>query len=176
MNEFTPSNENLRYAWREVRPDRSLDEADAEFERWLAAHDQGVRDAVRPAEMTAREHLEAAFEAAFPVPEGRMIQRNTGYLSWRNGECVGVYSKGVSYETPGRDGDLERRTLDPLPPSIPDDCKAVWANWDEDGGRYVWNRHPNARDDWHTISAAGELIRARESNLIDPKPVPEEES
>lgn len=130
--------------------------------------DRTIEDAT-PADL-----IEAAWDAAYPVPEGRKIPANTGYLSWRNGECVGIYSKGVSYDMPVRDGYLERRTLDPLPPVIPEGCDLVWAG--NPDRRVVWHRDPSNPDRWNGYDVAGHAANLHRDNLIDPKPVPEEES
>lgn len=168
----TPSTENVRSQYQAGRfVGQSYDESTAEFDRWLSAYAQGVRNSVVRPTMTAREHLEAAREAAYEVREGQVIPANTGYLSWRNGECVGVYSKGVSYEAPGREGDLERRTLEPLPPLIPDDCNLVWAG---NGHRFVFHRDPSNPDRWNGYDVAGHTINVHVDCLIDPKPVPKE--
>lgn len=174
MNEFTPSNENLRDAWREVRPGRSWDEAIAEFDRWLDAHDQGIRDAVKPPELTAKEHLEAAFEAAYPVPEGLDVPAGVPIISrWKDGD-IWFHATGSA---PVPTNCVEVRTLEPLPPVIPDDCNAVWASTREDESRRVWVRvtdGENLRDLWDNGNLFADY--AETSDLIDPKPVPEEES
>ena len=148
-----------------------------DFDAWLESHDAEVlmdaiiaRDTRTPAEL-----IQAAWEAAYPVPEGRVIPPDTGFIARnsRDGEIV-VYSRGCGYELMST-GEIERRTLEPLPPLIPDDCMAVWASlkglgdpqnptrcvWLRDSGRHSW------RNRWNVVAA--------EVDLIDPKPVPEEE-
>lgn len=175
MNEFTPSNENLRDAWRAVRVGRSWDEANAEFERWLAVHDQGIRDAVKPPELTAKEHLEAAWEAAFPVPEGRKVPAGVPFIvRWKDGDFW-VYPTGSAAGS-GVGGEV--RTLEPLPPLIPDDCNAVWASTRGDESRRVWVRATGLMGDLVDVWDDGNnnADYAETSELINPVPVPEEES
>lgn len=176
MTEFTPSNENLRDAWREVRPGRSWDEARDEFDRWLAAHDQGIRDAVKRPDLTAKEHLEAAFDKAHPVPKGRDVPVGVPLIAHHVNGDIWVYATGfISWNAAPTDR-VEVRTLEPLPPLIPDDCKEVRASSDEDPLRSVWIRDARAVDAWVTVTVLGEVMRAHTNDLIDPKPVPEEES
>ena len=173
MSEFTPSNESLRYAWREMRLSRSWDEADAEFERWLAAHDQSIRDAVKPPELTAKEHLKAAWDAAHPVPPNGRIPKGTKYLTRCGGQDVVTAEAGIDLR-----GGPDIRTLEPLPMVIPDDCMAVWASTRGDESRRVWVRVNGGRtgreDEWDDGNL--DAWFAETSELIDPKPVPEEES
>lgn len=177
MNGFTPSNEDLRDAWREVRPGRSCDEARAEFNRWIAARDQGIRDSVKPPDLTAREHLEAVWGAAYPMPDGRDVPAGVPFIvRWKDGDFW-AYLTGSAAGS-GVGGEI--RTLDPLPPVIPDDCMAVWASTRKDESRRVWVRAtgsmaglPDKWGVWDDGNRDADYALTRE--LIDPVPVPEEE-
>lgn len=146
------------------------------FDEWLESHDAEVRmDAIIARDTrTPDELLQAAWEAAFPVPEGRIpsevpyiarYEQTGGLMAFPTGKAGDMHpSHGVEY-----------RTLAPLPPLIPEDCMAVWASlkglgdpqnptrcvWLRDSGRHSW------RNSWNVVAA--------EVDLIDPKPVPEEE-
>lgn len=176
MTEFTPTTGGLRDHYAGSRLDGDgvdYDCAISEFDRWLDAHDQGIRDAVRPPELTAREHMEAAFEAACPVPKGRDVPEGVPIISrWKDGD-IWFHATGSA---PVPTNCVEIRTLEPLPPVIPDDCKEVRASSDEDPLRSVWIRDARAVDAWVTVTVLGEVMRAHTNDLIDPKPVPEEES
>ena len=170
MNEFTPSNDNLRDAWRAVRTGKSWDEACAEFNRWLDAHDQGIRDAVERPELTAKEHLEAAWEAAYPVPKGQVIPAGKLFIvRHKQGQFTTTTVDTPSIPTSWI------RTLTPLPPVIPDDCDYVWASVSDDrGDRSIWTRTSDGR--WESrMPRSNCTVRYPEDDLIDPKPVPEEE-
>ena len=172
MNEKTPSDAEMRSAWAAFRllggsavPSAT---SKAEFDRFLAAHDQGIRDAVK---LTAREHMDAAWEAAHPVPPNVRIPKGTEYLVRISPSAVPALRRA------GRDfhGSQIVRTLDPLPPVIPDDCDYVWASAPDDmGERSIWTRTSDGR--WESRMPRGSCtVQYPESDLIDPKPVPEEE-
>jgi hypothetical protein len=148
------------------------------FDEWLESHDAEVRnEAIIARETrTPAELIQTAWDAAYELPEGRKLPAGTPYVCkrgpvegririsfWPNGDRFeNAYSEDV-------------RTLEPLPPLIPDDCMAVWASlkglgdpqnptrcvWLRDSGRHSW------RNRWNVVAA--------EVDLIDPKPVPEEE-
>lgn len=179
MTDYTPSIICIRnrYAlWGRSANGNKWDDSMAEFDRFLAAHDQGIRDACRPAEMTAREHLEAAWEAAHPVPPDVRIPKGMEYLVRINDHATPALRRAA--------GDFRGspivRTLDPLPPVIPDDCMAVWASTRKDESRRVWVRAtgsmaglPDKWGVWDDGNRDADYALTRE--LIDPKPVPEEE-
>lgn len=174
MNEFTPTTEQVRSAYQESRGAicaiRGMTSED-EFYRWLDAHDQSIRDAVRPAELTAKEHLEAAWDKAHPVsgdvpPGVTIIARRANGDFW-------VDARGW---TSGINDIVEVRTLEPLPPVIPDDCNAVWASTRGDESRRVWVRaigFAACPDEWDDGDSDYDYVPG--TDLIDPKPVPEEE-
>lgn len=172
MTDYTPTNFDLREAWTEYRADggpRVVVETAAfdEFYRWLAAHDQGIRDAVKLSAMTAREHLEAAWEAAYEVPEGQVIPKGTRYLLRISDHEVAAVEAGIDL----REGP-SARTLDPLPPVIPDDCMAVWASVAYSKARMLWVRDIGSTGSGNWSNGDDVVIGEA---LIDPKPVPEEE-
>lgn len=130
--------------------------------------DSTIKDAT-PADL-----IQAAWDAAYPVPEGRTIPAGTpNVMKYKDGTIMWNVI-GSTYEIEFIETD-RIRTLEPLPPVIPDDCMAVWASlkglgdpqnptrcvWLRDSGRHSW------RNRWNVVAA--------EVDLIDPKPVPEEE-
>lgn len=178
MTEYTQTTDEIVAAYVESRrstsqvPERQGRE---EFDRWLAAHDQGIRDACRPPELTAREHLEAAWEAAYPVPKWCGVPMGVPLITrWKNGE-IWVHTTGWSSVIHHH---MEVRTLEPLPPLIPDDCMVVRASCEDTPslGRTIWQRSNDAKK-WFALDPAdGAWYEEPLSDLIDPKPVPEEES
>lgn len=181
MNEYTQTTDEIVAAYVESRrstsqvPERQGRE---EFDRFLDAHDQGIRDAVKPPELTAKEHLEAAFEAAYPIPEGRDVPEGVPVIvRWEDGE-IRVHAMGSTAKNRVTNDYIEVRTLEPLPTLIPDDCNAVWASTREDESRRVWVRFtgftPGLDDAWDDGNLDADY--AETSDLIDPKPVPKEES
>lgn len=176
MNENTPSTNQISYGWAAFRGETSgvsSDAAYAEFNRWLDAHDQGIRDSVKPPEMTASEYMQAAWDAAYEVPEGREIPKDTLIIVRHKPGQFTITSVATSSIPTSW-----IRTLDPLPPVIPDDCDLVWAGRQGEilAGRLVWHRQPgSARRLWKTWLPDGRTSTAPEDDLIDPKPVPEEE-
>ena len=125
------------------------------------------------ADLTAREHLEAAWEAAHPVPPNVRIPKGMEYLVRISAGATPALRRAAS---DFRGGPLAR-TLDPLPPVIPDDCMAVRATGKcaPGLGRTIWQRS-NDGTEWFAIDQAdGSLWADSFSHLIDPKPVPEEE-
>ena len=89
---------------------------------------------------------------------------------------VHLFSDDVTIDGSGHIVDVTNPDLEPLPPVIPDDCKEVRASSDEDPLRSVWIRDARAVDAWVTVTVLGEVMRAHTNDLIDPKPVPKEES
>lgn len=177
MNENTPSTNKIRYGWAAFRFETSgvsSDASMAEFDRWLAAHDQGIWDAAKPPAMTAREHLEAAFEAAYPVQKWRGVPVGVTIIARRENGKIWVLATGL---TSGAYDNIEVRTLEPLPPVIPDDCNAVWASTRENGSRRVWVRanggRPGRTDEWD--DGDRDTYYEQGANLINPVPVPEEQ-
>lgn len=130
MTEYTPTTTAIRnkYAlWSRRVGGNQWDDSMAEFDRWLDAHDQCIRDAVKPPELTAKEHLEAAFEAANPVPANGRIPKGTKYLTRCGGQDVVTAEAGIDLR-----GGPDIRTLTPLPPLIPEGTPAVWASTSDD--------------------------------------------
>lgn len=181
MTEHTPTDSCIRnrYAlWGKKMYGTSWDNSMAEFDRFLDAHDKGIRDAVKPPEMTAREHLEAAFEAAYPVPKWRDVQMGVPVIvRWEDGE-IRVHAMGSTAKNRVTNDYIEVRTLDPLPPAIPDDCMVVRASCEDTPrlGRTIWQRSNDAKK-WFALDPAdGAWYEEPLSDLINPVPVPEEES
>lgn len=179
MNEFTPTTGGVRGHYAGSRLDGDgvdYGYAISEFDRWLAAHDQGVRDAVKPPELTAKEHMEAAFEAAYPVPKCRGVPPGVPIIArWEDGE-IWANATGSTAQTAVTNDNAEIRTLDPLPPLIPDDCNAVWASTRDDESRRVWVRATGfmagLEDEWDDGNRDADY--AEPSDLINPVPIPEE--
>lgn len=186
MNEYTPTFNDIHIAYANYRVEEgrcSWDEAIEECDRFFIAHDQGIRDAVKPPEMTAREYLEAAFEAADPVPEGRDVPVGVTIIARRENGKIWVLATGL---TSGAYDDIDVRTLeplppavrpptDPLPPLIPDDCNRVFASVEWNPARLIWIRGIGDPDRWRAADGNAGGWNALTRDLIDPKPVPEEE-
>jgi hypothetical protein len=136
-----------------------------EFDRWLAAHDQGVRDA-----MTAKEHLEAAWDAAYPVPANGRIPKGTKCLTRYVGQDVVTAEAGCDLR-----GGPDIRTLEPLPPLIPDGTPAVWASTKDCDGRRVLVLSEEPIGDMLRYWRDGDGDEYRDEQLIDPAPIPKEE-
>lgn len=135
-----------------------------DFDEWLESHDAEVRNET-PA-MTAREHLEAAWDAAYPVPANGRIPKGTKYLTQYVGQDVVTAEAGCDLR-----GGPDIRTLDPLPPLIPDGTPAVWAST-SDGirvRRILVNTDHITRQwiDMYDTTYA-------DADLIDPVPIPKE--
>lgn len=176
MTEYTPSTCEVRNSYAESRRSTSQVpemQSRGEFDRWLAAHDHGIRDACRVSEMTAKEHLKAAWDAAHPVPEGRKVPVHTPYIARWTRESFSVKMAGGDTAF---DADQSIRTLDPLPPVIPDDCD--WVVTVEDGQTIVWRRHSTdgADPQWSGLTLDG-VRTVYEKDLIGARPItiPEEE-
>lgn len=173
MSEHVPSMNDLRLAWREYRQDLSSEAAEGELCSFFAAHDQGIRDAVKPPELTAREHLEAAFDKAHPVPKWRNVPVGVTIIARRKNGDFWAHARGW---TSGAYDPIEVRTLEPLPPLIPDDCNAVWASTREDESRRVWVRSAGCGAHLVDLWDDGRAIDyTKTSDLINPVPVPPEE-
>lgn len=158
-----------------------------EFDKWLESHDTEVRaDAIIARDTrTPDELLQAAWEAAFPVPEGRIpsevpyiarYEQTGGFMAFPTGKAGDMHpSHGVEY-----------RTLSPLPPLIPDDCNAVWAGneWLPDDVRVLWVRESDVfwrhivtqaeAQKWCDGTLAFDVLTAVSDELINPVPVPSE--
>ena len=149
------------------------------FNEWLESHDTEVRAETledvmhdRVADLTPAELIQCAWDAAYPVPEGRVIPADIGVLR-KGGRMTTYYEPGVVQGNPVHEPG-EFRTLAPLPPLIPDDCNYVWASRPQDGERSVWVRTSLLL--WESQLPWGrDNMRCLEADLIDPKPVPEEE-
>ena len=155
-----------------------------EFDEWMKAHDAEVRN--EPPELTAKEHLEAAFEAAHPVPKGLDVPAGVPIITrWDDGE-IRVHAMGSTAKNRGTNDYIEARTLEPLPPVIPDDCNAVWAGneWLPDGVRALWVRESDVlwrhivtqaeAQKWCDGTLAFDVLTAVSDELINPVPVPSE--
>ncbi len=182
MTEYTPTTISIRnrYAIERKSVDGNpWDDSMAEFDRWLAAHDQGIRDAVKPPAMTAREHQEAAFDGAFPVQENQVIPAHTPLFSRDIGDGGATLYLPDGLSTPRiqtSSSGCEYRTLDPLPPLIPEGTPALWASTEDCDVRRVLalacNRSiPADRRIWRD----GDGDTYRDAELIDPVPIHKEE-
>ena len=81
-----------------------------------------VRDADA---ITAREHLDAAWEAAY-VPEDGIIRAGAEYIAkYSNGRMSGPFLSPVQV---GAHGTIERRLLDPPAPARPEGAEE-WEDW-----------------------------------------------
>lgn len=163
------------------------------FDRWLESHDANVRAEVmedvmhdRVADLTPAELIQAAFEAAFPVPEGRDVPAGVTIIArWKNGE-MRANATGSTAQTAVTNDHAEVRTLDSLPPLIPDDCNAVWAGneWLPDDVRVLWVRESDVfwrhivtqaeAQKWCDGTLAFDVLTAVSDELINPVPVPSE--
>lgn len=145
------------------------------FDEWMKAHDAEVRmDAIIARDTrTPADLIQAAWDAAYPVPEGRDVPPGVPIIARRKDRQIRVHTYGWLY---GVNPHMEVRTLEPLPPVIPEGTPAVWASSDEDPLRSVWIRDARAVDAWVAVTVLGEVMRVHTNDLIDPKPVPEEES
>lgn len=146
----------------------------AEFDAWMKAHDAEVRmDAIIARDTrTPAELIQAAWDAAYPVPEGRTIPGGTpNVMKYKDGTIMWNVM-GSTYEIEFIETD-RIRTLEPLPPVIPDDCEWVLAGCARLGDeRCYWRRDRGRRYPWRTINAEGWSCGAKTAELIDPKPVP----
>jgi len=154
----------------------SIDSSD--FDEWLESHDAEVRmDAIIARDTrTSAELMQAAWETACPldrpcteIPHGtRIIYRGS------DGQ-IGAGQAGKALLMVLEGGGSKVRTLEPLPPLIPDDCDHVWAG--DDGFRNIWTRSNADRDIWQSpLSMLEGARKSKTSDLIDPKPIPKEES
>lgn len=149
------------------------------FDEWMKSHDAEVRNEAIIARdtRTPAELIQAAFEAAHPVPDGRNVPPGVAIIArWDDGD-ISFHAMGRAPGTSVPNDHVEVRTLEPLPPVIPDDCDLVMARREGDVRR-PWTRHsnPSWHRTWFSVTSAGKAISTAESFLIDPKPVPEEES
>jgi hypothetical protein len=143
------------------------------FDEWLESHDAEVRN--ETAAMTAREHLEAAWDAAYPLPEGRKlpagtpyvckrgpVERHTRIIFWPNGDRFeNAYGEDI-------------RTLTPLPPLIPEGTPAVWASTKDCEGRRVLVLSEEPIGDMLRYWRDGDGDEYTDPQLIDPVPIPKE--
>lgn len=168
MTDNTPSTRAVRMAATNF--DSAITEA--HWDRWLAAHDQGIRDAVKPPAMTAEEYLEAAWNIAYPVSKGQVIPAGSPVMA-RDPDDGGLIYEPSGYRTDFKEDSLscyERRTLTPLPPLIPDDCLAVWASTEDCDVRRIMMR--STVSPWGWLDSDGDTYD--DDALIDPVPVPPE--
>lgn len=96
--------------------------------------------------MSAREYLEEAWEAAYPVPEGAVIPAGTPYILRTSTGSIGYYAHGAAEVIPSPVAQ-SHRTLEPLPEPEPEWVKAkfIWA--DLGGERAIFERYA---DTWLT--------------------------
>jgi len=145
----------------------------SDFDEWLESHDAEVRNEA-PA-MTAREHMEAAWEAAHEVPEGRKLPAGTPYVCKRGpveGRIrISFWPNGDRFENAYSD---DVRTLDPLPPLIPEGTPAVWASTEGCDVRRVLVLSEEPIGDMLRYWRDGDGDEYRDEQLIDPVPIPKE--
>lgn len=102
-----------------------------------------------PRPLTAREHLEAAWEAAH-VPADGILPKGAEYVErYGDGSFYGPLTSGGGLRADH--GVLERRLLDPPAPSRPEweDAPYVWADSAQGEGRVIWKR--STSDDGRVI-------------------------
>lgn len=164
---------------------RALDgNADAIFSISTHDFDSWLREVINDAEQAGREAwaetqtagglIEAAWEKAHPIPEGRVIPARLGFLRRGKGGVNEARVNGVSYSiNPHANDGCEFRTLYPLPPLIPDDCPAVWASTADAPDRRIYLRSPNSDGEglWESIEDY-----VTDADLIDPRPIPREDN
>lgn len=151
------------------------------FDEWLESHDADVlMDAIIALGIrTPDELLQAAWDAAYPVPEGRDASSipADARIIWRMGVghdydvYVGI-AGDMSADLPQMIAHGTVRTLAPLPPLIPDDCIAVWASLSGFPRRRVWVRDIDSTGSGNWSD--GTTVEIAEA-LIDPVPIPKEE-
>lgn len=146
----------------------------SDFDEWLKFHDAEVRmDAIIARDTrTPAELLQAAWDAAYPVPEGRTIPGGTPNVMKYKDSTIMWNVMGSTYEIEFIETD-RIRTLEPLPPVIPDGTPAVWAST-SDGilvRRILVNTDHITRQ-WIDMYDT----KYTDEQLIDPVPIPEEES
>lgn len=121
---------------RAEKAEKERDEALRTLKEVLDSHDETLREIAEgkyaaesrplsPDAMTAREHLDAAWEAAH-VPEDGIIPAGADYL-WRSAATGRVVQALPDEEdaSAGAGGSIERRLLDPLPPARPEGAEKV---------------------------------------------------
>lgn len=151
------------------------------FDEWLESHDSEVRiDAIIARDTrTPAELLQAAWEAAYPVPEERDASSipADARVIWRMGighdydVYVGI-AGDMSADLPQMIAHGTVRTLDPLPPLIPKGTPAVWAST-SDGilvRRILVNTDHITRQ-WIDMFDT----KYTDEQLINPVPIPKEE-
>ena len=157
------------------------------FNEWLESHDANVRAETledvmhdRVADLTPDELLQTAWDAACPVPEGRDASSipADARIIWRMGVghdydvYVGI-AGDMSADLPQMIAHGTVRTPAPLPSLIPDDCIAVWASLSGFPRRRVWVRDIDSTGSGNWSD--GTTVEIAEA-LIDPVPIPKEES
>lgn len=139
-----------------------------DFDEWLESHDAEVRNEAIIARdtRTPAELIQAAWKAAYPVPANGRIPKGTKCLTRYVGQDVVTAEAGCDLR-----GGPDIRTLDPLPPVIPDGTPAVWAST-SDGidTRRVLVLTEYVDRTWRD----GEGDTYHDDDLIDPVPIPEE--
>ena len=148
------------------------------FDEWLESHDAEVRmDAIIARDTrTPVDLIQAAWEAAYELPEGRKLPAGTPYVCKRGpveGRIrISFWPNGDRFENAYSE---DIRTLEPLPPVIPDDCYYVWAQVERPthrSARIIFRRID--RDGWMGVYKGSDIEECTTADLIDPKPVPKE--
>ena len=150
------------------------------FNEWLESHDTEVRAETledvmhdRVADLTPDELIQAAWDAAYPVPEGRTIPAGTpNVMKYKDGTIMWNVM-GSTYEIEFIETD-RIRTLDPLPPLIPDGTPAVWASTVDYGVRRVLTLSEEHPGDIPRYWRDGGGDTYRDADLIDPVPITKE--
>lgn len=148
-----------------------------DFDAWLSKTVNDAECAGRDAwaeTQTPADLIVAAWDRAYPIPEGRTIPAHTGFIERNSRDgAIEFFPSGFSDAIRGHVGSMDRRTLSPLPTLIPDDCPAVWASTYNGPERRVLVLYsPGATRHW--VAADGDLFE--DSDLIDPRPIPQEDS
>jgi hypothetical protein len=151
----------------------SIDSSD--FDEWLESHDAEVRNEAIIARdtRTSAELIEAAWDAAYEVPEGRTIPAGTPTVMKYKDGTIMWNMKGSTYEIEFIETD-RIRTLEPLPPVIPDGTPAVWASTKDCEGRRVLVLSEEPIGDMLRHWRDGDGDEYRDEQLINPVPIPKE--
>ncbi|QCV95655.1 hypothetical protein [Acidipropionibacterium acidipropionici] len=143
-----------------------------DFDEWLESHDAEVRNEAIIARdtRTPADLIQAAWEAAYPTT-GRMIPARTPHIRHH------LYG-AMTYEASGTLGDIPGgenvRTLEPLPPLIPEGTPAVWASTKGCDVRRVLVLSEEPTGDILRYWRDGDGDEYADADLIDPVPIPEE--
>lgn len=145
------------------------------IKRWLAA--RGERYAHRsPADWTIDKLLNEAWEKGIQLESGTFVQKGTRYIAktpsgWYS---TGVFVTGLRFNEKHTE---MYRVCPPLSSVIPGDCYYVWAQVrrpTHQSARVIFRRI--GRDEWMGVYKGQDIEECRTSQLINPVPVPGEES